>query len=75
MVSENQPESSGLAVCPMPEFSNSETAIYISELAQELESMAKRSDMKMVGYLLAMAAREASQEVFPVEAFITTTPQ
>ncbi len=75
MIAERQAESIDMQDKTISEFSSSDTAIYISELAQELEVMAKQSNLKMVGYLLAMVAREASQEGFPIESFTVTTHQ
>ncbi|MFK8036294.1 MAG: hypothetical protein AB8B94_19340 [Hyphomicrobiales bacterium] len=52
-----------------------DTLIYVAELVVELEKMAKDADFPLVSYLLSMAAREASHEIFDKGLFITTTRQ
>lgn len=52
-----------------------DTLIYVAELVVELEKMAKDADIPLVSFLLSMAAREASHEIFDKGLFITTTRQ
>ena len=52
-----------------------DTLIYVAELVLELEKMAKEADFPIVSFLLSMAAREASHEIFDKGLFTTTTPQ
>lgn len=55
--------------------SREETIIYVAELTVELEKLARDADLKMISYLLSMAAREASHEIFDRGLFTTTTRQ
>ncbi|MEP0520371.1 MAG: hypothetical protein ABJO09_10445 [Hyphomicrobiales bacterium] len=52
-----------------------DTLVYVAELLVELEKMTKGAGFPMVSFLLSMAAREASHEIFDKGLFITTTRQ
>lgn len=52
-----------------------DTLIYVAELLVELEKMTKDANFPVMAFLLSMAAREASHEIFDKGLFITTTRQ
>lgn len=68
---DNTPQSGASMLAPTRE----DTLIYVAELVVELEKMAKDADIPLVSFLLSMAAREASHEIFDKGLFITTTRQ
>lgn len=70
-VDNNNPQYETAMLAPTRE----DTLIYVAELVVELEKMAKDADFPLVSFLLSMAAREASHEIFDKGLFITTTHQ
>lgn len=52
-----------------------DTLVYVAELLMELDKMTKDAGFPMISFLLSMAAREASHEIFDKGLFITTTRQ